>query len=94
VAAPKLSPQHAALGLVIRRLREERELSQMDLADETELHRNYIGGVERGEINASFANILKLASIFGIRPSDLLRMAEEAVGSGSPAATDAGRPRV
>ena len=36
------------------------------------LHRNYIGGIERGERNVGVENIAKLAQTLGVRPRDLL----------------------
>src|SRR3954453_23849573 len=52
------SPEHRlAFGRHVRRLREGLGLSQEDLAERAGLHRNYVGGVERGERNVGLDNI-------------------------------------
>ncbi len=66
------SAEHAALGQAIRELRAKAGLSQERLADEAGLHRTYVGGIERGERNVSFGNLLKLANALAVRPSELL----------------------
>lgn len=71
------SPQHVAFGAAVRQLREDAGLSQEGLGYETGLHRNYIGGLERGELNATLATIIKLARGFGIPPSELLALGEK-----------------
>jgi transcriptional regulator with XRE-family HTH domain len=67
---PKASPK-SAFGKAVRALREERGYSQEELAERAGLHRNYVGGVERGERNVALENIVKLASALSVRTRDL-----------------------
>jgi transcriptional regulator with XRE-family HTH domain len=56
-------------------------LSQEQLGYKTGLHRNYIGGVERGELNASLTSIIKLAHGLGVDASELLALSEKILRS-------------
>lgn len=64
------------LGIAIRQLRVQLELSQEELADKCGLHRTYIGSVERGERNIAINNVIKLASVLDCRVSDIILLAE------------------
>jgi len=43
------------------------------LAEKCDLHRTYVGGIERGERNPSLENIYKIASAFQITLSELFK---------------------
>jgi transcriptional regulator with XRE-family HTH domain len=59
-------------GQRIRQLRQERDWSQEQLADETGFHRTYIGMIERGERNISLNNMAVFAKVFKMNLSELL----------------------
>ena len=70
------APLARRLGSAIREVRAKRGLSQEELADEAELHRTYIGSVERGERNITVLNLERIAIALGVRTSELLISAE------------------
>jgi transcriptional regulator with XRE-family HTH domain len=56
----------------MRKLRRERGFSQEDLAELSDLHRTYVGSVERGERNISIDNMERLATAFGVRIREMV----------------------
>jgi len=56
----------------MRRLRRDRGLSQEKLAELADLHRTYVGSVERGERNISIDNMERLAAALRVELRDLL----------------------
>jgi len=59
------------LGARIRALRESAGISQEELANRADLHRTYIGGIERGERNVGVLNLLQIAKALKVRPAEL-----------------------
>lgn len=57
----------------VRNYRLAKGLSQEELGDLASLHRNYVGGVERGERNISIDNMERLAQALEIDLVDLLK---------------------
>lgn len=64
-----------ALGDAIRAERKTLGVSQEDFAELCDLHRTYVGQVERGEKNISFTNVLRIAKAAKVKPSALLAAA-------------------
>jgi transcriptional regulator with XRE-family HTH domain len=59
------------LGERIRKLREEKGLSQEKLSFACNLHRTYISSVERGERNIAVINLAKVADALGVSLNQL-----------------------
>ena len=58
-------------GRAVRRRRIALGLSQEELADRSGLHRNYIGGIERGERNVGIKAVFALARGLACDATDL-----------------------
>ena len=65
------------IGLLIRQIRIEKGLSQEDLAFDCELHRTYIGSLERGEKVPTILTLEKIAKALNISLSDLFKKYEK-----------------
>jgi len=61
-----------ALGREIRRHRKARKLSQEGLAELSDLHRNYIGCLERGERNPAVKTLFQISRALGIGLAELV----------------------
>ena len=68
----RTSDARVIFGRRVRELRTERGISQEMLAELSNLHRNYVGGVERGERNIGLLNIVALAHALGVKPMKLM----------------------
>lgn len=62
-----------SLGKKVRSLRRSQELSQEELAENADLDRTYISGIERGKRNVSIINLAKIATALGVTVSELVR---------------------
>lgn len=65
-------------GKRVRELRRSRSISQEEFAAKVNVHRTYIGMVERGEKNTTLLTMLRLADALDITLQELI----EGVGHG------------
>lgn len=65
------NPKLALLGQQIRRLRDEKNLSQEEFANLADIDRAYYGGIERGERNVAAINLTKIADALNIEVGTL-----------------------
>ena len=59
-------------GKKVKAERNKQNISQEELASRADLHRTYIGMVERAERNITLLNIEKIANALGIKINELL----------------------
>jgi transcriptional regulator with XRE-family HTH domain len=65
-----------AFGRALRRLRKERGLTQEELGFEADLRRTFVSVLELGQQQPTLTTIVKLARVFGMKPSEFLREVE------------------
>jgi transcriptional regulator with XRE-family HTH domain len=70
------------VGLNIRRLRVEREVSQERLAFDSGVDRSYLGGVERGEENPTVDVLDRLAATLAVPIDELFKPISNAPARG------------
>jgi len=85
--SPRHSPQHTAFGRAVRFARAMRGLSQEELGHRAGLHRNYVGAIERGEINPTFRVLLKLERGLRLPLSELVILYEDVLSARSDSTT-------
>jgi transcriptional regulator with XRE-family HTH domain len=67
-------PQHRkAFGEAIRKYRNKAGFTQEKLAERADMHHNFIGEVERGNMECSLTSMVKIAKALGVRVRDLVR---------------------
>ena len=62
-----------AFGGAIRAYRKKAGLTQESLAERASMHHNFIGEVERGNMECSLTSMVKIARALGVRVRDLVR---------------------
>ncbi len=83
-----------AFGRNVRLLRQQRGLSQEQLADALDVHRTFVGGVERGERNLTLRTVERWSHRLGADPLVLLGAAGATSGLRAAASgKDPGSPR-
>lgn len=61
------------LGQRIRDIRSEKDMTQSELAERSDVASNYIAMLERGERNPTYLTLLKIAGGCGVSISELVK---------------------
>lgn len=67
----------ANLGIHIRQLREKKNLSQQDLADDCGIPKSQIARIERAKINTTVKTLVKIANALDLEPKDLFNFSSK-----------------
>jgi transcriptional regulator with XRE-family HTH domain len=73
---PRTEPQ-PALGNAIKRLREERGMSQEELGHAAEIHPTWISHIESGRNNPAWGSVKRIAAALGVKVSEVAMLAEQ-----------------
>jgi transcriptional regulator with XRE-family HTH domain len=72
VLDPAMQDWRVIVGKNVRRIRQQRRMTQEKLAFEAELDLTYIGGIERGRRNPSLLAMAKIAGALSVPLAKLL----------------------
>lgn len=73
-----------AFGQAVKTRRLELGLSQEAFAEKAQLHRTYIGGVERGKRNVALLNMIQIAQALELTPGEFLEKVSDNLPKGFP----------
>ena len=72
VPHPAMQDWRSILGRNVKRLRQQRKLTQEQLAFEAEIDLTYVGGIERGKRNPSLLVMVRISKALGVHVTKLL----------------------
>jgi len=75
---PPLSEAAAGFGARVREFRQSASLTQENLADRSGIHWSYIGKVERGQVNLTLHNMVRIARALETDLADLVKGLDQA----------------
>ena len=72
VPDPAMQDWRVILGRNVRRIRQQKKLTQEQLAFEAEIDLTYVGGIERGKRNPSLLVMARIADALGVSLTKLI----------------------
>ena len=70
---------HFITGRIIRKLREQRGLTQEVLSGLAAISRSHLAEIETGHTNANVETLWKISEALGMKMSELIRLVEQAI---------------
>lgn len=65
------------LGIHIRQLREKKNMSQQDLANDSGITKSQIARIERAQINTTVKTLIKISNALEIEPKEILNFSNK-----------------
>jgi transcriptional regulator with XRE-family HTH domain len=62
------------LGIYIRQLREQRNMSQQDLANDCNISKSQIARIEVAKINTTIRTLIKISNALDVEPKELFNL--------------------
>ena len=66
-----------AFGVALKKLRTQKNLSQQEVADYSDLDRSYISGLENGKYHPTLFVLYKVSECLATKPEDFLSLVNE-----------------
>jgi XRE family transcriptional regulator, regulator of sulfur utilization len=88
----RAGPAERSFGRHLRDLRQQRGLTQEQLADLTGCDRGYLGLLERGTSSPTLTMLLLLAAALGVTAAELVTAVETELATAGPGEARAGPP--
>jgi transcriptional regulator with XRE-family HTH domain len=73
---PRPPNPQPALGAAIRTLRDERDLKQLDVAEDAGITVAHLSKIERGKVNPTWGTVEAIAAALGVKVVDVAATAE------------------
>lgn len=70
------SSSHAALGKAIKEIREQRDLTQVQVAKKMDAPSTFVSDIERGIRNPSLSTLIALSKALGVPLAEIARRAK------------------
>jgi len=70
-----------AFGIVLRRLRRQRGMTQEALGLEADVQRNFVSLIELGQNQPTITTLFKLSTALGVHPSEMMKLVELEISS-------------
>ncbi len=74
---PPRSPYHARFGKAVKAIREEKKLTQAQVAGLMDVPATFLSDIERGVRNVSLSTLIALSKALNVKLSEIVKRAEK-----------------